>query len=85
VVVGYYAVTISTSRWRWIALCHTVITILVVVATANHWWLDGIVATLVLVGCAWARYGVSRAWHALLAKWRPPAALVPSSLVDQQA
>jgi PAP2 superfamily len=85
VVVGFYAVTIGTSRWRWIALCHTVITILVVVSTANHWWLDGIVAVLVLVSCAWARYGVSAAWHALLAKWRPAATTVPASLVDQQA
>jgi hypothetical protein len=73
VVVGYYVVTISTSRWRWIGLAHTVLTILFVVSTANHWWLDGIVATLVLVGCAWARFGVAKGWHAVLARVRPPA------------
>jgi hypothetical protein len=73
VVVGYYVVTISTSRWRWIGPTHTVLTILFVVSTANHWWLDGIVATLVLVGCAWARFGVATGWHALLARVRPPA------------
>jgi hypothetical protein len=72
VIVGFYVVTISTSRWRWIGLAHTVVTILVVVSTANHWWLDGIVATLVLVGCAWTRFGVATGWHAVLAKVRPP-------------
>jgi hypothetical protein len=50
-----------------------VMTILVVVATANHWWLDGIVAVIVLVGCAWARHGLSTGWHAIVAKWRPAA------------
>jgi hypothetical protein len=73
VVVGYYAVTIGRSRWRFAGLAHTVITILVVVSTANHWWLDGIVGVTVLVGCAWARFGVATGWHAALAKWRPAA------------
>lgn len=71
VVVGYYVATISTSRWRWIGPVHTVLTVSFVVATANHWWLDGIVATLVLVGCAWARFGVAKGWHAALARMRP--------------
>jgi hypothetical protein len=68
VIIGYYVWTISTSRFRWIGPAHMVITILVVVATANHWWLDGIVATLVLVACAWGRYGVSTGWHTLRAR-----------------
>lgn len=66
VIVGWYAVKISPSRWRWIAVVHTVLTVFCVVATANHWWLDGIVATLVVVACAWARYGIARTWHAVL-------------------
>ena len=40
---------ISRSRWRWIAAAHAVLMCLVVVATANHWWGDGIVAALLLV------------------------------------
>ena len=64
VVVGWYAVRISTSRWRWIAVGHTVVTVFAVVATANHWWLDGIVATLLLVCCAWLRHGASTARRA---------------------
>jgi hypothetical protein len=66
VVVGYYVATISTSRWRWIGPAHAVITCLVVVATANHWWLDGIVAVAVLVVCAWGRYGIVTAWRHLV-------------------
>lgn len=75
VLVGYYVVTISTSRFRWIGPAHMVITILVVVATANHWWLDGVVAVLVLVACAWGRYSVVTGWHALLGDRRRDAVL----------
>jgi hypothetical protein len=67
VIVGYYAWRISPSRWRWLGPAHTVTTILVVVTTANHWWLDGIVAVLILTGCAWSVYGVRWGWHALRA------------------
>ena len=43
-LVGIVVVVASTSRWRWIVLAHPVLTITVVVVTANHWWLDGVVA-----------------------------------------
>jgi hypothetical protein len=43
-VVSFGIVAASTSRWRWLALLHVIITIIVVSATGNHWWLDGIVA-----------------------------------------
>src|ERR1700748_2978520 len=44
VLVGWGVVHVSTSRWRWAAVVHPVLTILIVVATANHYWADGIVA-----------------------------------------
>ncbi|HEY1488054.1 MAG TPA: phosphatase PAP2 family protein [Micromonosporaceae bacterium] len=65
VTIGWYAVKIGRSRWRFLAPGHTVLTVFVVVATGNHWWLDGIVAVMVLVACVWAQYGIARAWHAL--------------------
>ncbi len=65
-VIGYYTLTISTSRWRWSAAAHAAITVFVVVATANHWWLDGIVATSLLVACAWLRFGASQGRRALI-------------------
>ncbi len=49
-VVSFGIVAASTSRWRWLFLLHVVLTTLVVAATANHWWMDGIVAVLLLWG-----------------------------------
>jgi hypothetical protein len=43
-LVGVAAVRISRSPWRWLVVVHPVLTILSVTATANHWWLDGVVA-----------------------------------------
>ena len=73
VVVGWYAVKVSTSRWRWIAVGHTAMTVFCVVATANHWWLDGIVATLIVVTAAWLRVGLSRARVTVVARRRDSA------------
>jgi hypothetical protein len=74
VLVGYYVWKISPSRWRWIGPAHSVLTILVVVVTANHWWLDGIVAVAILALCAWSVYGVRTAWRELLARRQPSLA-----------
>jgi PAP2 superfamily len=68
VLVGYYAWRVSSSRWRVLAPVHAVLTILVVVITGNHWWLDGIVAVAILVGCAWAVFGVRTGWRAAMAR-----------------
>ena len=51
VSLGIFAV--STSRWRWLFLLHMIITIIVVSASGNHWWLDGIVAIGLLVAGLW--------------------------------
>jgi hypothetical protein len=82
VFVGYYAWRVSTSRWRWVAVAHAALMTFVVVATGNHWWLDGIVATLVLVVAAWAVFGVRSGWRALVLRRRgtgpaPPPAPEP--------
>lgn len=65
-VVGWYSWRISTSHWRWIGPLHFVVTVFVVVSTANHWWLDGVVAIAILVGAAWLRHGVL----AMVGHWR---------------
>ncbi|MEU9377892.1 phosphatase PAP2 family protein [Streptomyces sp. NPDC048255] len=41
----------TRSRWRALWLLHPLVTLLVIVGTANHYWLDAIVAT-VLLGAA---------------------------------
>ncbi|HWA65236.1 MAG TPA: phosphatase PAP2 family protein [Mycobacteriales bacterium] len=56
VLISVAIVTCSTSRWRWLGLLHGLLTIFVVVATANHYWFDGIAACLLLVP-AW---GIAR-------------------------
>ncbi|MGW6708235.1 phosphatase PAP2 family protein [Streptomyces sp. NPDC054956] len=38
----------TSSRWRALWLLHPLLTLLVIVGTANHYWLDAIVATLLL-------------------------------------
>jgi hypothetical protein len=47
-VVTLAALTASTSRWRWVAGAHLVLTVLAVTLTANHWLADGIVPALLL-------------------------------------
>ena len=48
-VVSFGIVAVSTSRWRWVFLLHLALTMMVVSATGNHWWLDGIVAIVLLL------------------------------------
>jgi hypothetical protein len=70
-LVGLGIVACSTSRWRHLALLHPIVTIFVVSATANHWWLDGIVSIILLaIGLA-----VDTAAHRLVVRLRrrPPA------------
>ena len=51
ITTGLAIFFVAKSRWRWIGLAHAAVTILVVVVTGNHYWLDAIVgAVLVLVG-----------------------------------
>ncbi|WP_155055882.1 phosphatase PAP2 family protein [Streptomyces blattellae] len=46
VAIGLIAAT--RSRWRWLWLLHPLLTLLVIVGTANHYWLDAIVAGVML-------------------------------------
>lgn len=48
ILVGWYAWRSSSSRWRGLGLLHMVLTMLVVVITGNHYWLDGIVAGAII-------------------------------------
>ena len=52
VLVALAVIAISTSRWKWLILLHPILTILSITITANHWWLDGVVAVMVL-SVAW--------------------------------
>jgi hypothetical protein len=58
VVVAVGAIVILRSKWRWLFLLHPILTLAVVVVTGNHYWTDGIVATLIVAVAAL----ISRAW-----------------------
>ncbi|HEU4946172.1 MAG TPA: phosphatase PAP2 family protein [Kribbella sp.] len=72
-MVAVFLIRHTSSRWRWLWIAHPVITFAVVVVTANHYWLDGLIATalaaplllLLRTSPARRRYGSSS---------RPPAA-----------
>jgi hypothetical protein len=81
VLIAFVVLTVSRSRWRWLVLLDPVLTTLVVVATANHYWLDGIVACLVLAGAvavasAWERRGQIRAGTAQRVTVSPQRAIL---------
>ena len=50
ILVAAAIVAVVKSPWRWLALLHPVLTMAAVVVTANHFWLDGIVAGLLGAG-----------------------------------
>ncbi len=51
VLVAYGVITLARSPWRWAILAHPVLILVSIVITANHFWLDAVVAG-VLVGGA---------------------------------
>ena len=66
VLIAWVVVRTSSSRWRWLAIGHPVLTTFVVVATANHFWLDGVGAIAVLLGCV----ALQRCARSATARWR---------------
>jgi hypothetical protein len=75
IFIAAAVIGVSKSPWRWLILLHPAATVLVVVATANHWWLDGIVAAS-LVGLAYVVVTLVALAVACLA--RPSIAEVPA-------
>jgi hypothetical protein len=61
VLIAWAVARIGRGPWRWLGVVHAALTTFVVVATANHFWADGIVAVAVLLMCAVAEDGVQRA------------------------
>jgi PAP2 superfamily len=46
-IVAWYVATLGRGPLRWLGCVHLATTVLVVAATANHWWMDGVVAILI--------------------------------------
>jgi len=61
-LVAIVFIEVSRSRWRWLALAYPALTMLAVVVTANHYWLDGLAAA-VLLALALVIQRTARAWR----------------------
>ena len=48
VLVAAGLIAATRSKWRWLWLVHPTITMMAVVTTANHYWIDGIAACVLL-------------------------------------
>jgi hypothetical protein len=49
VLVGIVLWQIAPRAWRWLGVLHATATSLVVVITANHYWIDGLVGTCIVL------------------------------------
>ncbi|MDH6138004.1 hypothetical protein P3T37_007447 [Kitasatospora sp. MAA4] len=61
VLVAVAVVKVARTPWRWLILVHPLLTVAVVVVTANHFWADGLVAVALLLTAYAAQYGWARA------------------------
>jgi PAP2 superfamily len=64
ILVAIAVVTTLRSRWRWLIVAYPVMTTLAVIVTANHFWLDGIVAAGILAAVLAAQALVRRVFRA---------------------
>jgi len=48
-IAAWAIITALRSRWRWLAAAHPAVMVFAVIVTANHWWLDAAVASLLVV------------------------------------
>jgi len=63
ILVAIAVITTARSKWRWLAVLYPVMTTLAVVVTANHFWLDGIAAAIILAAVL-AVQNLARRLHA---------------------
>jgi hypothetical protein len=81
VLVAIAIISTSRNRWRWLAALYPVMTTLAVVVTANHFWLDGVAAAIILAMVLAAQLLVRR----LLVARAEPASPASPELADEAA
>jgi hypothetical protein len=77
VLIGWAVWRLGSGPLRYAGWVHTAVTAFVVVATANHFWLDGIVAVLLLVACI-AAQRVTRYYYERYKAAREQTATAPA-------
>jgi hypothetical protein len=60
VLVAVAVIRVSRSRWRWLIVLHPLVTVAVVLVTANHYWLDGVAAVALLLLSYLLQWGAAR-------------------------
>jgi len=76
ILVAIALIATTRSRWRWLAVLYPAMTTLAVIVTANHFWLDGIAAAVILVVVLAAQSLVRRLTAARAAR---PADVTPAT------
>jgi len=67
-LVAIMIISGARSRWRWLAVLYPAATTLAVVVTANHYWMDGIVAALILALVFALQAVAARLWARIRAR-----------------
>lgn len=49
-IAAIAVISVARSRWRWLILLHPALMGLAIVGTANHWWIDGAAAGILILG-----------------------------------
>jgi PAP2 superfamily len=57
-IVAIAIITVSRSRWRWLAALYPALTTVVVVVTANHFWFDGLAAAILVAASVLAEKAI---------------------------
>jgi hypothetical protein len=68
-LVALVVAQVSRSRWRWLAFGYPVLTVLAVIVTANHFWLDGIAAAVLLAVALLVQRAGQAARRRIRARW----------------
>jgi hypothetical protein len=70
-IVSIGTVAASTSKWRWLALLHLIITVVIVAGTGHHWWADGLIIAPLLAAALAIDTHQRRLVARLVERYRP--------------
>src|SRR5262249_11692344 len=85
ILVAIAVITVARSRWRWLVVLSPVLTSISVVVTANHFWLDGVVAGIILAVVLLAQAAAGRLLTARSSRAVPEETVRPDDVVTHPA